>query len=225
MDSRVPPEFIEEIRSISKSFLTPFTRLMTKIKGPAYKPPKFENIKPLESDDIPHQYQPYEASVAAIPPHDVIDMTQPSQYVSQPPIPSATTSSSRPSKLESRRMKEEKWNIAKSLDISKKTKIYDDWGWGIGSKVEMEGGFKVCGYHISDIAMQSLAPGAWIDDRIIYSYMGLLRERDENINIRKVWERKPFYYFMDPYFIVFGKDNMKKSEKQLERVRMKRKKA
>lgn len=171
LDSRVPPEFVEELGSISNTFLTPFTRLMKKIKGPAYKPPKFENIKPLSLDDIPQWSQPHEASVETICPHDVVDMTQPSQYVSQPPIPSATTSSSRPSKLASRRMKEEKWNIAKILDLSKKTTIYEDWGWGIGKKVKLDGGFQVCGYHISESAMQSLAPGEWVDDRIIYAYM------------------------------------------------------
>ncbi|KAK1399055.1 hypothetical protein POM88_008918 [Heracleum sosnowskyi] len=48
---------------------------------------------------------------------------------------------------------------------------------------------------------------------IIYSYMGLLREREEDIHNGNIWERKPVYYFMDPYFIVLGKEQMKKLRK------------
>ncbi|XP_074342819.1 uncharacterized protein LOC141680513 [Apium graveolens] len=98
LDARVPPEFVEEFGRISATFLTPFSRLMKKIKGPAYRPPTFQDIKsdfiaPLADDfDIP-----------AIPAQDVVDMTQPSQHVSQPP--QAIASSSRPAKLASRRMK------------------------------------------------------------------------------------------------------------------------
>lgn len=117
-----------------------------------------------------------EASVAAIPSHDVLDMTQPSQHVSQPPIPipTATASSSRPAKLPTRRMKGEKWSITKDLDVQKRNKIYEDWGWGIGQKPKLQGPLKVCGIHISENAMQSLAPSAWVDDRIIYCYMVLM---------------------------------------------------
>ncbi|KAL8089564.1 hypothetical protein AgCh_039148 [Apium graveolens] len=59
LDARVPPEFVEESGRISATFLTPFSRLMKKIKGPTYRPPTFQNIKsdfnaPLADDfDIP----------------------------------------------------------------------------------------------------------------------------------------------------------------------------
>lgn len=59
-------------------------------------------------------------------------------------------------------MNEEKWNIMKSLSMSKKAEIYDCWGWGMDKKVKIEGGLKVVGYHISESAMMSLAPGAWV---------------------------------------------------------------
>ena len=169
LDARVPAEFSGEFAQISETFLTPFTRLMKKIKGPAYRPPTFENIKSLSVEDITDHSQPIPHTVSAIPAHDVIDMTQPSQHVSQPPTSGA--SSSRPPKLASRRMAGEKWSITKSLSVDKKTQRADDWGWGNGNEVKLAGGITVFGHHISEIAMQSLDPGAWIDDRIIYSYM------------------------------------------------------
>nr|XP_017217396.1 PREDICTED: uncharacterized protein LOC108194972 [Daucus carota subsp. sativus] len=46
--------------------------------------------------------------------------------------------------------------------------------------------------------------GAWIDDRIIYGYMWLLREREEAIAAAGVYPRKPIYYFMDPFFITLA---------------------
>ncbi|KAK1384394.1 hypothetical protein POM88_022129 [Heracleum sosnowskyi] len=78
LDSRVPAEFVEELGKVSDTFLRPFTRLMKKIKGPAYKHPKFENIKAISLDDITQDSQPPEPTVAAISDHDVIEMTQPS---------------------------------------------------------------------------------------------------------------------------------------------------
>lgn len=166
LESRAPVEFLEELGTISDTFLTPFTRLMKKVKGPAYKAPKFENIRPLSlCEEDP------EGTATTITSHDVIDMTQPSQHVSQPPIPSGTASSSRPPKLPTRRMRGEKWSIMKELDVQKRNTIYDDWGWGIGQRPKLEGGIQVCGYHVSEKAMQSLAPSAWVDDRIIYCYM------------------------------------------------------
>ncbi|KAK1384395.1 hypothetical protein POM88_022130 [Heracleum sosnowskyi] len=95
-------------------------------------------------------------------------------------------------------MKGEKCLIQKSLDMRKQQKVYDDWGWGIGQKPKLQGGFDVCRHHISESAMQSLAPGSWVDDRIIYSYMGLLREREEDIHNGNIWERKPVYYCNTP---------------------------
>lgn len=207
LDSRAPVEFLEDLGKISDTFLTPFTRLMKKIKGPAYKPPTFENIKPLSLYE--------EANATTNTSQDVIEMTQPSQHVSQPPIPSGSASSTRPSKLPTRRMKGEKWSITKDLDVHKRNEIYADWGWGIGQKPNLKGGIEVCGHHISETAMQSLAPASWIDDRIIFCYMALLREREETIHRSNIWERKPIYYFMDPYFIVMGWDHMKKIKRAI----------
>ncbi|XP_074350166.1 ubiquitin-like-specific protease ESD4 [Apium graveolens] len=63
------------------------------------------------------------------------------------------------------------------------------------------GGLTVHDYHVHASAMQSLAPGSWVDDRIIYTYMGLLMSREEEIHNGGIWERIPVYYFMDPYFM------------------------
>ncbi|XP_074355333.1 uncharacterized protein LOC141694693 [Apium graveolens] len=206
LDARVPPEFMEEFGRISATFLTPFSRLMKKIKGPAYRPPTFQNIKPDFIAPLADDFD-----IPAIPAQDVVDMTQPSQHVSQPP--QAIASSSRPAKLASRRMKEEKWSITKSLSMTKKNAIYSDWGWGFGMAPRNPGGLSVQDYHVHASAMQSLAPGTWVDDRIIYTYMGLLRTREEEIHTRGIWERKPVYYFMDPYFMVLGKGHLKKIRK------------
>ena len=163
LDARVPAEFVEEFVGIAQGFVTPFTRFMKKLKGPAYKAPRFQNIKLSEEDDTTQQSQ----HVGNIREHDIIDMTQPSQHVSQPPT---VASASRPSKLTSRRMKEEKWSITKSLSMTKKSKIYEEWGWGMERNVKITG-LAPAGCNLTDAAMLSLAPGQWIDDRIIYSYM------------------------------------------------------
>ncbi|KAL8125379.1 hypothetical protein AgCh_012895 [Apium graveolens] len=76
LDARVPPEFVEEFGRISGTFLTPFSRLMKKIKGPAYRPPTFQNIKPDFIAPLPDDFD-----IPAIPAQDVVDMTQPSQHV------------------------------------------------------------------------------------------------------------------------------------------------
>ncbi|XP_074369603.1 uncharacterized protein LOC141711052 [Apium graveolens] len=117
LDARVPPEFVEEFGRISGTFLTPFSRLMKKIKELAYRSPIFQNIKP---DFIAPSADDFDIPV--IPSQDVVDMTQPSQHVSQPP--QTIASSSRPAKLASRRMKEEKWSITKTLSMKKKNAIY-----------------------------------------------------------------------------------------------------
>ncbi|XP_074352039.1 ubiquitin-like-specific protease ESD4 [Apium graveolens] len=98
-------------------------------------------------------------------------------------------------------MKEEKWSITKSLSMTKKNAIYSDWGWCFGMEPRIPGGLTVQDYHVHASAMQSLAPGTWVDDRIIYTYMGLLRSREEEIHTGGIWERKLVYYFMDPYFM------------------------
>ncbi|XP_074378266.1 ubiquitin-like-specific protease ESD4 [Apium graveolens] len=97
--------------------------------------------------------------------------------------------------------------------MTKKNAIYSDWGWGFGMAPRNLGGLSVQDYHVHASAMQSLAPGTWVDDRIIYTYMGLLRTREEEIHTGGIWERKPVYYFMDPYFMVLGKGHVKKIRK------------
>lgn len=66
-DYRVPPEFTNEFMMISDTFINPFTWLMKKIKGPAYKSPKFENTKALLKDDTDEQNQLPDPTVAASP--------------------------------------------------------------------------------------------------------------------------------------------------------------
>ncbi|XP_074355991.1 ubiquitin-like-specific protease ESD4 [Apium graveolens] len=53
--------------------------------------------------------------------------------------------------------------------------------------------------------MQSFQPKGWLDDRIIYAYMWLLRDREEAIVVAGVYTRMPSYYFMDQLFIELGK--------------------
>ena len=162
LDARVPAEFVEEFEGIAKGYLTPFTRLMKKIKGPAYTVPQFEHIK-LDAEDTSVEAS---TKVGDIPDHDIVDMTQPSQYVDV-----ATHSSARPPKIATRRMKGEKWSITKMMSMEKKAKIYDEWGWGLDGRVKIGGQITPCGYQISDSAMRSLGPNTWVDDRIIYAYM------------------------------------------------------
>ncbi|XP_074381075.1 uncharacterized protein LOC141721845 [Apium graveolens] len=149
LDARVPPEFVEEFGRISCTFFTQFSRLMKNVKGPAYRPPTFQNIKP---DFIAPSADDFD--IPAISVQDVVDMTQPSQHVSQPP--QTIASSSRLVKLASRRVKEEKWSITKSLSMTKKNAIYSDWGWGFGIAPRILGGLTVQDYHVHASAMQSL---------------------------------------------------------------------
>ncbi|XP_074338974.1 uncharacterized protein LOC141677107 isoform X2 [Apium graveolens] len=127
----------------------------------------------------------------------------PSQHVSQPPDV-GFTSSIRPSKIASHKMREGKWSIKKSLGMNKRAKINEDWGWGSKEKVNMQRGISPLGHFLSERAMMSLAPGSWVDDRIVYMYMALLHQREQDIQYGNIWERKSIYYFMDPYFMVLG---------------------
>ena len=74
LDVRVPAEFVQEIVDIAHGFLTPYTRLMKNINGLGYKTPVFEHIKLTLDDPILQSYE----KVSIIPPHDIIDLTQPS---------------------------------------------------------------------------------------------------------------------------------------------------
>lgn len=111
LDDRVLAEFAEEFAFIAHGFLSPCTRLMKKIKGPRYTPPVFQNIK-LPLVDLTH--------------HDIIDTTQPSQHVPQPPDV-AIASSSRAQKLPTRKSNPNKWDIKKGLADYNKDQIKADW--------------------------------------------------------------------------------------------------
>ncbi|XP_074377487.1 ubiquitin-like-specific protease ESD4 [Apium graveolens] len=81
--------------------------------------------------------------------------------------------------------------------------IRTDWGWG---------GLPGSGPIQHDLmwtldtdVMQSLEPKGWLDDRIIYAYMWLLRDREEVIAAAGVYPRKPLYYFMEPLFMELAK--------------------
>ena len=96
-------------------------------------------------------------------------MTQPSQHISQDPT---HPSSSRPEKIVVRRPAEHKWKISKRLTQVKMDTIRRDWGWGKDMTVGLEGGIRHdLMFTHAPISMQSLAPGCWLDDRIIYTYM------------------------------------------------------
>ncbi|XP_074347380.1 ubiquitin-like-specific protease ESD4 [Apium graveolens] len=53
--------------------------------------------------------------------------------------------------------------------------------------------------------MRNLQPKGWLDDRIIYAYMWLLRDREEAIAAAGVYPRMPSYYFMDLLFMELAK--------------------
>lgn len=156
LDQVVPAEFVEQFGDIAQGFLTPCTRLMKKIKGPRYTPPVFQNIKLAP---IPPSTQP-----------EIIDMTQPSQHVPHIPV-FGDVSSSRPQKLPTTRgYNPNKWDIKKPLNPIKMEKISIDWGFGDGWQPTFTNGISPLGFKIYPSAMRTLAPGRWIDDRIILVY-------------------------------------------------------
>ncbi|KAK1386419.1 hypothetical protein POM88_014597 [Heracleum sosnowskyi] len=169
IDASIPVEYRDEFVRIAPTFLDPFCSFMKEVRGPSYKPPKFENV-------------------------DLGDKAK-----KTPP------SSSRPEKLDVRRLRDRKWQINKPLSESKKEAIKSIWGWGSDGEVKMKEGIVHKSFHLSAKAMLSLAPGTWIDDRIIYTYMTLLRDHEEEIAMGNVFERKPTYYFMDPLFMTLAR--------------------
>lgn len=113
IDSSIPSEFHEQWKAIGLIFLEPFTSFMKEVRGPAYKPPRFEHIDLSEKKkDTPF---------AVISQHDIIDMTQPSQLLSQ--SQTEESSCSRPEKIEVRRQKDGKWQINKALGVDKMNDI------------------------------------------------------------------------------------------------------
>ena len=48
---------------------------------------------------------------------------------------------------------------------------------------------------------------------VVYNFQGLLREREQGIEDEKIWERKPVFYFMDPFFMVLANDHVKTIKK------------
>lgn len=162
IDSSIPDEYKVEFGKIAPTFLEPFCSFMREVRGPAYQPPKFENVQLSE--------KPKETPLGGIVEQDIISITQPSQHVSQDPMDIDALSSSRPEKLDVRRVTERKWQINKAVKVGKKDEIKFNWGWGDGM-VKKKGGICHKRFHLNEEAMLSLAPGSWIDDRVIYTYM------------------------------------------------------
>ncbi|KAL8132753.1 hypothetical protein AgCh_008293 [Apium graveolens] len=168
------------------------------VRGPAYMAPVFQHIYLSPEARKP---KVGETRVAG-----VIDMTQPSQQVSQAPTQAsvfAAGSSSRAEKMDIYLPVEEKWDINKRLKWERMDAIRRDWGWGgwPGSgpiKHDLK-------WTLDTSVMQSLEPKGWLDDRIIYAYMWLLRDREEDIAVAGVYPRMPSYYFMDPLFMELAK--------------------
>ena len=161
MDSTIPPEYHDEFSRIAPIFIEPYYRFMQTVRGPAYTPPALEHVhlspsakRPLVADSFSH---------------NVVDMTQPPQHIS---ADLTEPSSSRPKKMTIRRPAEQKWLISKRLTKEKMDTIRRDWGWGKGMTVGLEGGIRHdLMFTLAPISIQSLAPGGWLDDRIIYTYM------------------------------------------------------
>lgn len=101
IDASIPVEYAEEFAKIAPTFLYPFCSFMKEFRGPAFRPPKFENVDLSEKAN--------KNPLASIAEHDIIDITQPSQYLSHTPILPSQPSSSRPEKLDVRRLRERKW--------------------------------------------------------------------------------------------------------------------
>ncbi|KAK1400671.1 hypothetical protein POM88_000276 [Heracleum sosnowskyi] len=128
---------------------------MKEVRGPSYRPPKFENVDLGDKAKTP---------VSTIAEHDIIEITQPSQHVSQTPTLASQPSSSRPEKLDVRRLRDRKWQINKPLSESKKEDIKSIWGWGSDGEVKMKEGIVHKSFHLSAKAMLSLAPDPLCDD-------------------------------------------------------------
>lgn len=100
IDACIPPTFVDEFREMTPTFLDPYCKFMKSLKGPAYRPHVFEHIDLLKKTDVIY-------GLVDIPHHDIIDMTQPSQHVSQSEG-ACTLSSCRPPKMQLHRLKEGK---------------------------------------------------------------------------------------------------------------------
>lgn len=92
VDVSIPPEFHEEFGAIALIFLDPFRSFMKKVQGLAFRSLRFEHI------DL--SKKPKKTPLGSIDEHDVTDMTQPSQHLSQPSIVPSQPSSSRPGKMD-----------------------------------------------------------------------------------------------------------------------------
>lgn len=160
VDARIPEEFADEFRAIAPTFLDPYCAFMKNLQGPAFTPPMFEHI---DLRDKALSTQPSKSGMGGVADHDIIEMTQPSQHISQP-------GTSAPTKMNLRRFKEGKWKINKVVSNAKMNKIYVDWGWNSSIPILGEGILQNQ-YELKPVSMVSLAPGRWIDDRIIYGYM------------------------------------------------------
>ena len=131
MDSSIPPEYHDEFSRIAPIFIEPYCRFMQTVRGPAYTPQVLDHVHLSPSTK--------RAVVADSFAHDVVDMTQPSQHISQDPT---QPSSSRPEKIVVRRPAEHKWKISKRLKQEKMDAIRRDWGWGKGRTLGLEDGIR-----------------------------------------------------------------------------------
>ncbi|XP_074378721.1 uncharacterized protein LOC141720270 [Apium graveolens] len=194
MDSSIPPEYEQEFGRIAPMFLEPYCRFMQDVRGPAYMAPVFQHVYLSPEAIRPKVGDNREA--------DVIDITQPSQQVSQAPTHASVFtagSSSWAEKMDIRRPVEEKWDINKRLKWESMDAIKRDWGWGgLPGSGPIKHDLKLT---LDTSVMQSLEPKGWLDDRIIYAYMWLLCDREEAIDAAGVYPRMPLYNFMDPLFM------------------------
>uniref|UniRef100_A0A162A2F6 Ubiquitin-like protease family profile domain-containing protein n=1 Tax=Daucus carota subsp. sativus TaxID=79200 RepID=A0A162A2F6_DAUCS len=191
LDARLPASFVPDFRQLAAKFVERYTRFMRTVKGPGFTPPVFEHLDRADLSGT---------GLAGVAEQDIIPVTQPSQH-----IPDEPASSSRPEKMALVSLRKGKWKMNKPLSFAKQDTIATDWGWK-DSVVKLDGGggcVKNALYELKPVNLLTLAPGAWIDDRIIYAYMLLLRDREEVV--ASVFERKPTYFFMDPFFIPLAK--------------------
>ncbi|KAK1378691.1 hypothetical protein POM88_025435 [Heracleum sosnowskyi] len=100
IDASIPVEYRDEFARIAPTFLDPFCSFMKEVRGPFYRPPKFDNVDMFDKAK--------KTPLATIVEHDIIDITQPSQHVSQTPTLGSQSSSSRPEKLDVRRLPDRK---------------------------------------------------------------------------------------------------------------------
>ncbi|KAL1805174.1 hypothetical protein ACET3Z_028242 [Daucus carota] len=159
LDARMPSSFVPEFRQLAPKFVDRYSRFMKTVKGPGFTPLVFEHLDRADLSGT---------GLAGVAEQDIIPMTQPSQH-----IPEQPASSSRPDKLALVSLRKGKWKMNKPLSPTKQDTIATEWGWkdGVVKLHGGGGGVKNALYELKPVNLLTLAPGSWIDDRIIYAYM------------------------------------------------------